>query len=33
MCCGLPSGLLHPDENHVESEETLLNRQAFLHNE
>ena len=22
-----------PDENHVESEETLLNRQAFLHNE
>ena len=22
-----------PDDNHVESEETLLNRQAFLHNE
>ena len=22
-----------PDENHVEDEETLLNRQAFLHNE
>ena len=22
-----------PDDNHVESEETLLNRQSFLHNE
>ena len=22
-----------PDDNHIESEETLLNRQAFLHNE
>jgi ferredoxin len=22
-----------PDDNHVESDETLLNRQAFLHNE
>ena len=22
-----------PDDNHVESEETLLNRQAFMHNE
>jgi ferredoxin len=22
-----------PDDNHVDSEETLLNRQAFLHNE
>jgi hypothetical protein len=30
MCCSLSCRLLYSDDNHVEDEETLLNRQSFL---